>query len=51
VVIFLELCVAHVVSHAKKYPQPILSVAIPAFVTKTGLFPVSQKSVPKGIGS
>jgi hypothetical protein len=47
VVIFLELSVAHIVSHAKKYPQPILTVAIPAFVTKKCLFPVSQNSVPK----
>jgi hypothetical protein len=45
--IFLELSVAHIVSHAKKYPQPILTVAIPAFVTKKCLFAVSQKSVPK----
>jgi hypothetical protein len=35
VVIFLELSVTHVISHAKKYPSPILSLAIPHFVTKT----------------
>ena len=46
VVIFLELSVAHIVSHAEKYPQPILAVAMPAFVTKKTLLPVSQKSVP-----
>jgi hypothetical protein len=47
VVIFLELSVAHIVSHAKKYPQPILTVAIPAFVTKKSPLTVSQNSVPK----
>jgi hypothetical protein len=34
VVIFLELSVAHIISHAEKYPSPILTVAIPSFVTK-----------------
>jgi hypothetical protein len=34
VVVFLELSVTHVISHAKKYPSPILAVAIPSFVTK-----------------
>lgn len=34
VVIFLELSVTHVISHAEKYPSPNLAVAIPPFVTK-----------------
>jgi hypothetical protein len=45
VVIFLELSVTHVISHAEKYPQPILAVAIPTFVTKKCHLPVSQKSM------
>ena len=48
VVIFLELSVTHVISHAKKYPSPILSPAIPHFVTKKpGHWPVWEKNVPK----
>jgi hypothetical protein len=34
VVIFLELSVTHVISHAKKYPSPILALAIPSFGTE-----------------
>ena len=34
VVIFLELSVTHIISHAEKYPSPILAAAIPPFVTK-----------------
>jgi hypothetical protein len=51
VVIFLELSVAHIVSHAEKYPQPILAVAIPAFVTKKWSFAGVTKECAEGIGS
>jgi hypothetical protein len=43
VVIFLELSVTHVISHAEKYPSPILSLAIPPFVTKQTRLSAVQK--------
>jgi len=45
VVIFLELSVTHIISHAKKYPSPILGVAIPSFVTKKFDFCRLQKGM------
>jgi hypothetical protein len=48
VVIFLELSVAHIVSHAEKYPQPILAVAMPAFVTKKWPFSGITKEYAEG---
>jgi hypothetical protein len=51
VVIFLELSVAHIVNHAKKYPQPILAVAIPAFVTKKSPFAGVTKECAEAVGS
>jgi hypothetical protein len=43
VVIFLELSVTHIISHAGKYPSPILPQAIPPFVTKQIDFGRAQK--------
>lgn len=51
VVIFLELSVAHIVSHAKKYPLPILAVAIPAFVTKNLAFAGITKECAEAVRS
>jgi hypothetical protein len=49
VVIFLELSVTHVISHAKKYPSPILALAIPPFVTKqTRLCPIQKRMCRSG---
>ena len=45
VVIFLELSVTHVISHAEKYPSPILAPATPPFVTKQIDFGRVQKRV------
>jgi len=45
VVIFLELSVTHVISHAEKYPSPNLPQAIPPFVTKQIDFGRAQKRV------
>src|SRR5712671_469806 len=50
VVIFLELSVTHVISHAKKYPSPILSLAIPHFVTKQIELSATRKRMCRSSG-
>jgi hypothetical protein len=50
VVIFLELSVTHVISHAEKYPSPNLSPATPPFVTKKIDFGRSQKRMCRSSG-
>lgn len=43
VVIFLELSVAHIISHGRKYPPPIPGAAAPILVTKNRDFDRAQK--------
>jgi hypothetical protein len=51
VVIFLELSVTHVINHAKKYPSPILALAIPPFVTKQIDFGPPQKRMCRSLAN
>jgi hypothetical protein len=51
VVIFLELSVTHFISHAEKYPSPILALAIPPFVTKKIDLAGLRKECAEAVGS